>query len=140
MSSATITSSPAADTDLARRKRRSLIIVLCCTVIGALAQVLLKFGAGHLSHPSLLQAAMGILTNPYLFFGYACYGIFAALLVVALRDGELSLLYPVIALNYAWVSILSVLIFHEQMNALKIAGVTIIIIGVAVLGRGGSKA
>lgn len=140
MSSATTSLSPAAATDLANRKRRSLIIVLCCTVIGALAQVLLKFGAGHLSHPSLWQAAMGILTNPYLFFGYACYGIFAALLVVALRDGELSLLYPVIALNYAWVSILSVVIFHEQMNALKIAGVTVIIAGVAVLGRGGSKA
>jgi drug/metabolite transporter (DMT)-like permease len=139
LSSVTTLTPPAADLDLAGRKRRSLIIVMCCTVIGAIAQVLLKFGAGHLSNPSLWQAAKGIFTNPYLFFGYACYGIFAALLVIALRDGELSLLYPVIALNYAWVSILSVLIFHERMNALKIAGVTVIIIGVAVLGRGGSK-
>ncbi|HME05930.1 MAG TPA: hypothetical protein VKG25_02730 [Bryobacteraceae bacterium] len=135
----TLTPPPAAEIDLAKRKRHSLIIVLCCTVIGAAAQVLLKFGAGHLSHPSLWQAAIGILTNPYLFLGYACYGIFAALLVIALRHGELSLLYPVIALNYAWVSILSVVIFHEHMNPLKIAGVSVIIIGVAVLGRGGSK-
>jgi len=32
-----------------------------------------------------------------------------------------------------------VVIFHEHMNPLKIAGVSVIIIGVAVLGRGGSK-
>ena len=140
MTSVTTLTPSAAEIHLASRKRRSLIIVICCTVIGAAAQVLLKMGAGNLAHPSLLQAALGILTNPYLFFGYACYGIFAALLVVALRDGELSLLYPVIALNYAWVSILSVVIFHEHMNALKIAGVSVIILGVAVLGRGGSKA
>ena len=140
MTSVTTLTPSAAELHLASRKRQSLIIVICCTVIGAAAQVLLKLGAESLAHPSLLQAAIGIFTNPYLFFGYACYGIFAALLVVALRHGELSLLYPVIALNYAWVSILSVVIFHEHMNALKIAGVSVIILGVAVLGRNGSKA
>ena len=138
MTSVTSLTPDAADLDIERRKRHSLIIVVCCTIIGAAAQVLLKFGAGHLSNPSVLQAALGMLTNPYLFCGYACYGIFAALLVIALRHGELSLLYPVIALNYAWVSILSVLIFHEHMNAMKIAGVAVIILGVAILGRGGS--
>jgi multidrug transporter EmrE-like cation transporter len=140
LASVTTLAPPAVDIHLARRRRRSLIIVICCTLIGAAAQVLLKFGASHLLHPTLLQAAVGIFTNPYLFCGYALYGVFAALLVLALRHGELSLLYPVIALNYAWVSILSVVIFHEQMNPMKIAGVTVIIIGVAVLGRGGTKA
>jgi multidrug transporter EmrE-like cation transporter len=140
LTSATTLTPPGIDLDLASRRRRSLLIVIGCTLIGAAAQVLLKFGASHLSHPNLWQATLGIFTNPYLFGGYALYGVFAALLVVALRDGELSLLYPVIALNYAWVSVLSVVIFHEQMNPMKIAGVTVIILGVAVLGRGGSKA
>ena len=57
-------------------------------------------------------------------------------MVVALKHGELSLLYPIISLSYVWVAILSVLIFHETMNALKIAGICVIMIGVAVLGRG----
>lgn len=57
-------------------------------------------------------------------------------MVFALRDGELSILYPIIALTYVWVTILSVLFFHESLNPLKLAGVAIVVAGVAVLGRG----
>ena len=60
-------------------------------------------------------------------------------LILALRRGELSVLYPVIALTFVWVTIASVIVFHEQMNAPKLAGIAIIIAGVAVLGRGGKQ-
>jgi drug/metabolite transporter (DMT)-like permease len=135
LSTATITP-PVAEGAIDRRKR-ALLVVVGCTVIGAAAQVLIKTGANHLAHSSFIGAIVGILTNPPLFFGYCLYGVFAALLVYALRDGELSILYPVIALTYVWVSILSVVVFHESMNPLKAAGVIVIVIGVAVLGRGG---
>ncbi len=82
---------------------------------------------------------MGVLTNLPLFSGYACYGLSTVLLVLALKDGELSLLYPVIALTYVWVTGLSFLIFHDTVNPLKLAGIVIIVFGVAVLGRGGKK-
>jgi multidrug transporter EmrE-like cation transporter len=58
------------------------------------------------------------------------------LLVLALRHGQLSLLYPVFAMTYVWVTVLSVLVFHESMNPYKIAGIVIIVGGIAVLGRG----
>jgi multidrug transporter EmrE-like cation transporter len=51
----------------------------------------------------------------------------------------LSILYPVIALTYVWVTALSVMIFDESMNAFKMLGVALIVCGVAVLGRGGRK-
>ena len=54
---------------------------------------------------------------------------------LALRDGELSIVYPVIALTYVWVSLLSVLVFHEPMNIFKAVGIAVIVAGVAVLGR-----
>ena len=57
-------------------------------------------------------------------------------MVFALRDGELSILYPIIALTYVWVTILSVLFFHESLNPFKLAGVATVVAGVAVLGRG----
>jgi multidrug transporter EmrE-like cation transporter len=65
------------------------------------------------------------------------YGLSTVLLVIALRDGELSLLYPVIALTYVWVTLLSFLVFHESINPLKMAGIAIIVTGVTVLGRSG---
>jgi uncharacterized membrane protein len=60
-------------------------------------------------------------------------------MVFALRDGELSILYPIIALTYVWVTILSVLFFHESMNAFKLLGVAVVVTGVTVLGRGGKS-
>jgi len=46
-------------------------------------------------------------------------------------------LYPLIALGYVWVTITAVLAFHEAVNPLKVAGIILIIGGVAVLGWGG---
>lgn len=114
---------------------QSIALVFCCTILGAAAQVLMKIGANHPPYPSLL----GYLTNLPLFAGYCLYGMNAVLLIFALRDGELSILYPIIALTYVWVTILSVLFFQERINTFKALGVVIVILGVAVLGRGGKQ-
>ena len=133
-----ITISPDAHAIAAGQRRKAVLIMIGCTLIGAAAQVLIKLGAAHLGHAGLLATAIGIFTIPTLFFGYCLYGVFAVLMVYALRHGELSILYPVIALSYVWVTILSLMIFHESMNPLKGIGVAIIVGGVAVLGRGSS--
>jgi multidrug transporter EmrE-like cation transporter len=119
------------------KKRRSLILVLCSTVLIAAAQGLIKSGTGSLTpNATLLDTAAGILTTPNLFAGYSLYGVVTVMMLLALRHAELSIVYPVIALSYVWVSILSVVLFHEVMNGFKIAGVMAIISGVAVLGKG----
>lgn len=92
----------------------------------------MKSGANHL-HPGLL----GLISNMPLMAGYVLYGMSTVLLVLALKDGELSLLYPVIALTYVWVTGLSFLIFHDTINLSKLTGIVIIVIGVGVLGKGG---
>ena len=118
------------------QQRRSFILVVCCTIIGAAAQVLIKKGAGALgANPTMLQTAIAMVLTPALFAGYSLYGISTILLVLALRHGQLSLLYPVFAMTYVWVTILSVAVFHESMNPYKIAGIVIIVAGIAVLGR-----
>jgi multidrug transporter EmrE-like cation transporter len=119
------------------QQRRSFLLVVCCTIIGAAAQVLIKKGAGALgANPTMVQTAMAILFTPALFAGYAMYGVSTVLLVLALRHGQLSLLYPVFAMTYVWVTVLSVVIFHESMNPYKLAGIAVIVGGIAVLGRG----
>jgi multidrug transporter EmrE-like cation transporter len=115
---------------------KPLLMVLVCTVIGAAAQVLIKKGTVALGeNPTMVETAIGIFTTRLLFEGYALLGVSTVLLVLALRHGELSLLYPVITLTYVWVTVLSMMIFHDSMNAYKVAGITTIIAGVAVLGR-----
>ena len=98
--------------------------------------MLIKAGANTLPHISgFVPNLIAMATNERLMAGYSLYGISTVLLVIALRHGELSLLYPVIALTYVWVAILSVVVFHEYLNPMRLAGVGVIVLGVAVLGR-----
>jgi multidrug transporter EmrE-like cation transporter len=121
------------ETEAARR--RSVLLVLGCTVLGAAAQIFMKLGANHLARPGLL----GMATNLPLLSGLVLYGLSTVLLVMALKDGELSLLYPVIALTYVWVTVLSLVLLHDKPDPYKLTGIAIIVIGVSVLGRGGKK-
>jgi multidrug transporter EmrE-like cation transporter len=117
--------------DAATGHRRGVALVFGCTVLGAAAQILLKTGANHLD-----LTLLSLVTNWALIGGLSLYGVSTVLLVLALRDGELSLLYPVIALTYVWVTVLSFIVFHDRANPFKLAGIAIIVIGVAVLGGG----
>ncbi len=121
------------------KRRMAIFLVLGCTLLVAAGQYLIKLGANRLSHASLLATMIGIFTIPPLFFGYCLYGIFTILFIYALRHGELSILYPLIALGYVWVTITAVVAFHETMNPFKLIGLLVIICGVAVLGWGGGK-
>jgi len=121
-----------------KRSWRSVGLVFGCTLLGAPAQVLMKTGAKGLENLGHL-GVLAVLTNIPLMAGFVLYGLSALLLVMALKDGELSLLYPVIALTYVWVAILSWLIIHEQINSWKGLGIGLIVAGVAVLGRGSRR-
>ena len=121
------------------KRRLAIFIVLACTLLVAIAQYLIKLGANRLSHAGLMATLIGIFTIPQLFAGYCLYAVFTVLFVFALRHGELSILYPLIALGYVWVTITAVMAFHESMNPYKLVGLLVIISGVAVLGWGGGK-
>jgi drug/metabolite transporter (DMT)-like permease len=115
---------------------RAMLAVLLCTFINAASQMLFKRGTASLrAHPSMVETAVGIITNPLLFAGLALMGVTTVVFVLALRKGDLSLLYPVMTLGYVWVTALSAAFLHESMNVLKAAGIAVIISGVAILGR-----
>jgi drug/metabolite transporter (DMT)-like permease len=82
---------------------------------------------------------VALITNVPLIAGYALYGINTVMLVMALREGELSVLYPIIALTYVWVTLASYIRLHEPPNLYKNIGVAAIIIGVIIIGRAGKK-
>ncbi len=114
---------------------QSVGLVFVCTVLGAAAQILMKNGVNRMDHFSLIQAVQ----NLPLMAGYCLYGINTLLLMLALRDGELSMLYPIIALTYVWVTMLSTYFFDEHITLPKIAGIMVIVGGVTVLGKASSR-
>jgi drug/metabolite transporter (DMT)-like permease len=119
--------------DRLSERQRSLILVGLCTVLGAGAQILMKKGVDPNVH-GMIPTVVRIFTNLDMFVGYSLYGMSAVSLVLALRRGQLSLLYPVIALTFVWVAILSVIVFHEELSPVRIAGITTVVLGVAMLG------
>ena len=121
---------------VAAARRRAAIIVASCTVFGAAAQILMKIG---MSPGHFVLSLTGLLTDVPLIAGYALYGVFTLAMVLALREGELSMLYPIIALTYVWVTLASYWLLHDTPNAYKNVGIATIVVGVAVLGGGGDK-
>jgi multidrug transporter EmrE-like cation transporter len=112
-------------------RQRSVVLVFFCTILGAAAQLLLKIGMAQFT-PDI----WAIVTNWPLVLGYTLYGINTVMLVLALKDGELSVLYPIIALTFVWVTLLSYGLLNEEPNWRKNIGIATIVIGVGVMGRG----
>ncbi len=116
-------------------RRQSVALVSLCTLLGAAGQILIKMGANTLkgSNP------WAMLTNLPILEGYALYGVMTLLFIYALRDEELSFVYPIISLSYVWVAGLSAWFFHDKINGLKGAGIAAIVAGVFVLGKDARK-
>ncbi len=113
----------------------AIMIVVFVTLLTSSAQMLYKFSANKLE-----LDFYALITNYYLFSGLFLYGIGAIFLIIALKYGEVSVLYPIIATSYVWVAVMAWLFAGESLSLLKIAGIALIVVGVAAIGVGGGRA
>ncbi len=116
-------------------KRKAIFLMLLCTIFISLGQILWKLGAVKINLENILT-----IFNLPLFFGFISYGFGALLMLLAFREGELSILYPIVATSYVWISLFSPLIFSaDSMNVWKWLGVIIIIFSIFLLGINNSS-
>jgi drug/metabolite transporter (DMT)-like permease len=136
-------SNPISSSNAAAARQKAALIVAACTILGAVAQILIKIGMSPQylkpTGAGIVALAMAMTTDLPLIGGYACYGLFTIAMVLALREGELSKLFPIIALTYVWVTLLSYWLLKDTPNWYKNAGIVTIVIGVGVLGQGGER-
>lgn len=71
--------------------------------------------------------------------GFFFYVIGALFMIIAYRFGPLSLLQPILSLNYVISILLAMLILKENINIFKCIAVCIIIIGVLCITKGERK-
>ena len=102
-----------------------ILLVLFCALLGAVGQVFFKLGSA-----TLKLDAYSLLTNWKVIIGLVLYGLATILFLIALRQGNLSILYPIIATSYIWVSIFSVYFLHESFSPFKWLGIGFIVLGV----------
>jgi drug/metabolite transporter (DMT)-like permease len=105
-------------------------IVVLCTLLTSSGKVLWKFGA--MKWP-LFPAFYEVLG------GFILHAIAAVVVIYLFKKGEVSILFPVFATNYIWITIMSYFIFHEALTTLKWAGIICIIVGSIILSMGSHK-
>jgi len=109
----------------------AIMLVLFCTLLTTSAQIFLKLGSNRL--PEI------IFTNWQLFIGIMLYVIGAIILIIAFKGGEVTVIYPIFASSYIWVSILSAYFFNEQLGIIKLSGVFIVMLGIIMISLGSKK-
>jgi len=71
-----------------------------------------------------------------MFLGFVFYGAGALIMIIAYKFGKLSVLQPILSLNYALSIVLGFVFLDETITALKVVGVLVIMSGVICIAGG----
>lgn len=115
-----------------KTKSWAIGLVVLVTVLTSVAQLFFKIGADSLVLSKLY-------TNWPLGLGFVLYGFGAVLLIIALKHGELTILYPIIATSYIWVALFSWGLFGESFGFVKLLGIISIVIGIVLISFGSTS-
>jgi multidrug transporter EmrE-like cation transporter len=118
-----------------KTSHKAVFLMILCTLFTSLGQILWKLGVIRID----LSNIFSVFNLPFM-MGFVAYGVGWIFMLMSFKRGELSILYPIVATSYIWVSIFSPIIFPtDSMNLLKWVGVIVILISVSILGFGGSN-
>ncbi len=109
---------------------RSILLVLAASFVGSFGAVFLKIGAGRVN-----RSPLSFLNGP-LIFGVALYLGSSGLFLLGIKNGDLSVLYPMVSLGYIWTLVWSKLFFKEPFTRNKCVGLALILLGVFFVGLG----
>jgi drug/metabolite transporter (DMT)-like permease len=76
------------------------------------------------------------LGNWRLIAGVGLFLLSSVFFVAGVSRGELTVLYPMVSLNYVWTLVWSRLFFGEKVTRAKLYGIGLILAGVACIGWG----
>ena len=110
----------------------AIALVLSGGLLGGLAPIYLKRASAIIQ----LNKLDTIIKNKYLYYGAVIFAITTVMFIIALKGGELSILYPLVGLSYVWVCVYSKWMLKEKMNALKWLGIFLVVLGVSFIGVG----
>ncbi|MDE1855460.1 MAG: EamA family transporter [Candidatus Micrarchaeota archaeon] len=107
-------------------------ITLLSAVIAASAQYLYKRGIAKFRFS--LKEIINEFKKRDILLGGTLYIVSLAVYLYALDNAPLiSFVYPVFASTFVFVLLISKLVFHERINLHRVAGMALIILGIAVI-------
>jgi len=107
-------------------------LVLLGSIIGAFGPIYLKKSAKTF----FIKKPLSLIKNKDLILGTVLSVAGTIIFLIALKGGDLSVLYSFVSTGYIFVSFYSMKMLNEKMNLLKWAGILSIVIGVIFIGLG----
>ncbi len=104
-----------------------LSLAVVSTIFGALATLLFKLASKK------VKIVKEIIVSKEFLAGAALFLIATSFMIAALKFGELSEIFPLTALTYVWVAILSFKVLKEKVTATKIVGFLLIFAGIILI-------
>ena len=105
-----------------KKNKKGILLMLVSSVCVCVGQLLWK-----------LSVTQGIII---MLAGFCFYGLGALVMIVAYKFGKLSVLQPMLSLNYVLSIIMAVIVLKEAITILKCIGVLVIIAGVVMIAGG----
>lgn len=105
-----------------QKNKKGILLMLVSSICVCVGQLLWK-----------LSAMQGLI---FMLAGFAFYGAGALIMIVAYKFGKLSVLQPMLSLNYVLSILLATFVLHEAITLYKVIGVIIITCGVIMIAGG----
>lgn len=115
-------------------------LVFASVSLSALAQTSFKVGVERAqtgSDAALWMKAASMVFSPMVLLGLALYGVGTVLWLFALRQLDLSLAYPFVAMSFVMVAGSGMLFLGEPVQPSRLIGLALIVVGLLVMARGG---
>jgi drug/metabolite transporter (DMT)-like permease len=107
-----------------------ILLTLLAALISSFAQLMFKRSVGKIG---TLKHLVKLLANRGVLLGLLCYAVGFLLELVALSGGQLSIVYPIFASSFIFVTLLSAMILKERISLLRVAGVLLVFAGIAIV-------
>jgi multidrug transporter EmrE-like cation transporter len=119
---------------------KAIGLIIVSVIIGAIGEICIKAAMVNLgpvnfgSAREWVRSSFKILGQPLIWISLPLYGFGFLAWAAALSHLQLSFAYPLMASSYVFNALSAILFFNEPISLLRWIGITVIILGVVLVG------
>jgi drug/metabolite transporter (DMT)-like permease len=115
-------------------------LIFTGVMLNAAAQILMKAGTNAVGHfefslANILPIGWKLATEWHIVAALFCYALSVIIWILALSRVPVSIAFPMLSMAYVVNAVAAYYLLGEAFNPTKLAGMTIIIVGVVVISR-----
>ena len=107
----------------------SFFYISVAVLLGTAAQLFLKAGT------NATPVGLSLALEPRILAGIGCYAVSLVVWILALAKTPVSIAYPMVSLGFALNAFLAWWVLGEALSVQRIAGIAVIMVGVALVAR-----